>query len=324
MVPWAAHDAWFTRDFEEMTAYLAQQMDKTAVCTLMGINWRTVGAVIGRVVSERLDPKRLDNLSMIGVDEVSYRKQHNYLTVVIDHVKRKTVWAAEGKGGATLGAFFDELGEERVKTLTTATMDMSQAYISKVKERAPDAQIIFDRFHVQKLAGEAVDEVRRNEYRLCADDPEMADFIKGSRWAVLKNWWNLTPKQGQKLREIQTGNKRLYRAYLLKETLGRALDYLQPARARKLLDEWLWWASHSRLAPFVKLSKTIRRHKEGILAYIKSRLTNGLVEGLNNKVRLITRRAYGFHSAQALISMVYLCCGGITLYPPLPQPTVRT
>lgn len=319
-VPWAEHDARFTREMEEMTAYLAQRMDKTAVCTLMGINWRTVGAIVSRVVAERLDPNRFQNLYVIGVDEISYRRHHKYLSVVVDHATRRVVWAAKGKSSDTLDGFFDELGPERSKELTHVTMDMSQAFISTVKARAPGAQTVFDRFHVQHLASDAVDEVRRAEYRLAVDDEAEADFIKGARWALLKNPWNMTREEGAKLRDIAWSNRRIYRAYLLKETLAKALDYRQPKRARKLMDEWLAWASRSRLVPFVKLARTIRKHKENILAYIKTRLTNGLVEGLNNKIRLITRRAFGFHSSQALISMVYLCCGGITLNPPLPKP----
>ena len=319
-VPWAEQGARFTREMEEMTAYLAQRMDRKATCILMGINWRTVGTIIERVVKERLDPNRLENLYIIGVDEISYRRHHKYLSVVVNHAKHRVVWAAEGKSGETLGSFFDELGTDRSKELTHVTMDMSQAYISTVKALAPGAQIIFDRFHVQHLASDAVDEVRRAEYRLCGDDEEEADFIKGARWALLKNPWNMTRKEGAKLRDIAWSNRRIYRAYLLKETLAKALDYRQPKRARKLMKEWLAWASRSRLAPFVRVARTVRKHKEEILAYIKTRLTNGLVEGLNNKIRLITRRAFGFHSAQALISMVYLCCGGITLNPPLPKP----
>ena len=319
-VPWAVHDDRFTREMTEMIAYLTQRMDKTAVCTLMGINWRTVNAVVIRVVKERLDPKRFDGLYKIGLDEISYRRHHKYLTVVIDHAMRRVVWAADGKSGETLDLFFDKLGPDRGKMVTDVTMDMSQAYIETVRKRIPGAQIVFDRFHVQKLAGNAVDEVRRREYGLCENE-EDARFIKHSRWALLKNPWNLTRKEGAKLREVAWMNKRIFRAYLLRETLAEALEQTTLGRARKRLDEWIGWASRSSLAPFVKVARTIRKYKDGILAYIETHLTNGLVEGLNNRIRLITRRAYGFHSHESLISMVYLCCGGIKLNPSLPQPT---
>ncbi len=125
----------------------------------------------------------------------------------------------------------------------------------------------------------------------------------------------------QKLSEVQRTNQHIYRAYLLKESLAQGFEYRQQARASRHIDGWISWATRSKLKPFVKLASTIKKFKEGILAYVKTRLSNGLTEGLNNKTRLITRRAYGFHSAHALAAMIHLCCGGITLYPPLPEPT---
>jgi transposase len=316
-VPWAAHDSHFTRAFEETTAWLAQRMDKTSVHQLLGINWRTVGAIIERVVQAKLDPKRLKGLSIIGVDEVSFRRHHEYVTVVVDHLKKRVVWVAEGKGEKTLLKFFDELGPEGCKELTHVTMDMGAAYQAATQARAPQAQKVFDRFHVQKLSSEAVDAVRRQEVNL-ESTPTAAQALKRSRWALLKNPWNLTQRQGEKLSEVARTNRRLYRAYLLKESLAKGLDYRQRQRAEQHLKGWAQWASHSKLKPFVKLSRTIRRLKEGILAYTTTGLSNGLVEGLNNKIRLITRRAFGFHSAEALAAMIHLCCGGIELAPALP------
>jgi transposase len=320
-VPWAAHGSRFTREFEEMTAYLAQRMDQTAVRVLMGIDWRTVGAIVARIVKERLDPQRLEELYVIGVDEISFRRHHNYITVVVDHARRRVVWTGEGKSSETLERFFTELGPERSGKIETATIDMSQAYITVLRDRAPQAQIVFDRFHVQKLASEAVDEVRREQVRK-AKGTDQAGWIKDTRFALLKNPWNLTGMERLRLSSVQQHNRPLYRAYLLKETLAKTLDYLQLARAKKALGQWLSWATRSRLAPFVKLAKTIKRHKDGVLAYIPSRQTNGLTEGLNNKTRLITRRAYGFHSAEPLEAMIHLCCGGIRLDPPIPSPVM--
>jgi transposase len=224
----------------------------------------------------------------------------------------------EGKGEKTLLKFFDELGPERTQALTHVTMDLGAAYQAAVNARAPQAQKVFDRFHVQKLASEAVDTVRRQEVGLQGEAAE-GRALKKSRWALLKNPWNLTQRQGEKLSEVARTNQRLYRAYLLKESLAKGLDFRQRKRAEEHLDGWAQWASHSKLKPFVKLSRTIRRFKEGILAYVSTGLSNGVVEGLNNKIRLITRRAFGFHSAAALMAMIHLCCGGLSLTPPLPK-----
>lgn len=319
-VPWAPQGSRFTWDFEELTAYLAQVTDKTRVTELMGISWTTVGAIVERVVARRLDPSRLDGLRQIGVDEFSYRKRHRYLTTVVDHDRRRVVWAAAGRSAETLGAFFDVLGEERCAKLECVTMDMAGGYIKAVEERLPEAQIVFDRFHVQRLASDALDEVRREQLREIRGTEEGRALFR-SRFALLKNPWNLTREQKQKLSVVQRTNAPLYRAYLLKETLAQALDYKQPARAERALREWLAWASRSKLPPFVKVARTIRKHFDRILAYVRERLTNGIVEGFNNKLRMIARRAYGFHSPPPLIAMLYLCCGGIQLDPPLPAPT---
>lgn len=319
-VPWATSLSRFTRDFEEMAAYLAQRMDKTAVCKLLGIDWRTVGSIVERIVADRLDPKRLEDMYIIGVDELSFRRNHHYVTVVVDHVKKRVVWTGEGKSAETLGKFFDELGTERAKKLTHVTLDLSAGFIAAVNEHAPQAEKVYDRFHVQRLASDAVDQVRRSEMRELKGTEE-AGHLKHSRWALLKSPWNLTQRLSDKLDEVQRTNRRLYRAYLLKESLAHGLDYRQPARAERHLDGWICWASRSKLKPFVRLARTIKKFKDGILAYVRTRLSNGLTEGLNNKTRLITRRAYGFHSAQALAAMIQLCCGGITLAPALPGPT---
>ena len=319
-VPWAEHGSGFTRDFEELVAYLAQVTDMTQVTKLMGIAWETVGRIVHRVVERRLDPDRLDGLRRIGVDDFSYRKRHRYLTVVVDHDRRRVVWAAKGRDSQTLLDFFDDLGEERCAELEFVTIDMAAGYIKAIEERIPHAQIVFDRFHVQRLATDAVDQVRREQLRDLRGTPEGTELFR-SRFSLLKNPWNLNVTERGQLSSIQRTNARLYRAYLLKETLAKALDYRQPRRAERALCEWLSWASRSRLKPFVRAARTIRKYFDGILAYIKDRLTNAVVEGINNRLRMIARRAYGFHSHHPLVAMLFLCCGGIDLDPPLPGPT---
>lgn len=316
-VPWGPATGRFTWAFEELVAYLAQSTDKTKVTQLMGISWVTVGAIVERVVSRRLDPERLEDLRRIGVDEFSYRKRHRYITMVVDHDRQRVIWAREGKSSEVLEAFFQELGIDRCFNIKEITIDMSAGYLKAIETWLPQAAVIFDRFHVQRLATDAVDEVRRAMVREIEDEEE-AKAVKGTRFALLKNPWNLTLSEKKKLREIQEVNKPLYRAYLLKEMLAKALDYLQPTRAAKALKDWLAWASRSKLKPFQKAARTIRAHFDGIIAYVQSRLTNGLVEGLNNKLRMVARRAFGFHSAHALIAMLFLNCGGILLNPPLP------
>ena len=317
-VPWAASRSRFSEAFEELVAYFAQITDKTQVTRLTGVAWQTVGSIVKRVVERRLDPERLVGLQRVGIDEFSYKKRHNYLTVVVDHDRGRVVWAGEGRSAEALTPFFDELGNEGCQAIELVTIDLAAAYTKAVREKLPNAQIVYDRFHVQRLVSDALDEVRREMVRELATDPDQARAVKRTRFVLLMNPWNLSRDQRRKLSEVQRTNQGLYRAYLLKETLAQALDYRQPWRAERALRDWLAWASRSRLRPFVKAARTIRKHLDGILAYVRTRLTNGLLEGINNRIRMIARRAYGFHSHQALSAMVFLNCGGIQLDPPLP------
>jgi transposase len=210
-----------------------------------------------------------------------------------------------------LQAFFDELGERR-HSIPAVSIDMSAGYENAVRGALPDAEVCFDPFHVVKLANEAISELRRVEWnaRGKSTTPE-GKWIKGARWALLKAPERLTERQQATLAAVQHANRPLYRAYLLKEEL-RALYHLDDrAAAAEHLRAWLAWASRSKLKPFVKLARTIRRYQHGILAAIRLGLSNARLEGLNSKVRLISHRSFGFHGPDPLIALIYLCAGGI-------------
>jgi transposase len=305
-VGWAAPGSRFTLDFEDLVAWLAREMNRTAVTRLVRVTWRAIGGIIARVVERKLDQRRLDELYEIGLDEVSYRKGHKYLSVVADHRRGDPVWLGEGRSQKTIGTFFDELGPERSKKLTVVTMDMCAPFIAEVKERAKNAEIAFDPFHVVKLGNEAVHQLRRTEARERKGTTE-ADVLKGSRWALLKAPESLEIEEHLRLCEVARINQRVYRGYLLKEEL-RMLYRCSPGTAPTHLASWLAWASRSKLPPFVKLARTLRKYTAGVLAAIRLGLSNGRLEGINNKIGVLKHRAYGFHSAAALIAMVYLCC----------------
>jgi len=320
LVPWAEPAARHTKDFEEHLAYLAQRADKTTISATMRVTWRTVGSVVARVIARRqAGTDRLDGLTHIGVDELSYRRHHEYVTVVVDHVAGAVVWVRPGKNADTLRGFFTELGAERTKNLEAVTIDMSGAYIKAVTEMSPEARIIFDRFHVQRLAHEALDEVRRDEVRKVAGTAEHK-ALKQTRWALQKNPWNLTKLDEAKVARAAQVNKPLYRAYLLKSSVVEILGGRQPNVARSKLTEWISWARRSRLTPFVRLSRTIAKHIDGIVAYVATGLSNARTEGINGKIRTITRRAFGFHSAAGLIGLIFLCCSGLKLSPIIKMP----
>lgn len=367
-VPFARDGAHFTRDFEDLVAWLATKTDQTATCRLVRIDWHTVGRIIKRVGSEFVDGDRLDGLFEISVDEVAWRTGHRYLTLIGDHRTGKVVWGCEGKGAAAADRFFKELdpppvdppepagrrcwqpagimvpfgapcatvpagtgvpaawitdGTEldpclfaRASRLTAVSMDMTGGYAKSVREHAPQAVIVIDNYHVVQLATKALDEVRRahwNELRQGGDAAGAKQF-KHDRWALLKNPDDLTDTQAGVLAEIQAVGGKVARAWAMKEMV-RAIfaKGLTVEAVSGLLDRLLARLSRCRLQPFVRLGKTIRKHRDGILAARRLKLSNARAEALNNKVKLIVRRAYGFHSAQAALALVHLTCGPITL-----------
>jgi transposase len=319
-VPWGRVGARFTRAFENEVAWFLQHTDQTATARYFGLSWVTVGQIAKRVVADMLDGSLLQDLRSIGVDEISYGRPTKFLTVVVDHERGRVVWAAEGKSSETLNQFFTALGPAGTAAIQVITMDMSAAFEKSVSEQAPQAEIVYDRFHVVRLVLDAVDEVRRAEMRGLTGAPvetERATLqrVKRSRWALLKNPWNLTRKEQQKLSELEANNRRLFRAYLLKEAFQAIYDARTVREADRRFREWYGWARRSRLPAIVQVAATLRAKWMGIRRFIELRITNAGVEGYNSKIRLISHRAYGFHSGGALIAMIMLLCSGIKLTP---------
>lgn len=320
-VPWARHDVGFTRRFEETVAWLATHTDKTSVSTLMRVTWRTVGRIVERVAADSpRHASRFTKLRRIGIDEISYRKGHRYLIVVVDHDTGQLIWAAPGRDQKTLRGFFALLGEDACARIKEVSADAAKWIGNAVAACCPNATLCLDPFHIVAWATDALDEVRRDVWNKARREGQTAQAkeLKGARFALWRNPEDLTQSQTRKLSAIQRTNGPLYRAYLLKEQL-RCLLKLPAARAVFLLNEWLAWASRSRIPAFVKLGRCIRKHRAGIEATLTLRLSNGLVESMNTKIRLIARRAFGFHSPHAMIALAMLGLGG--LCPPLPDRT---
>ncbi|WP_206448800.1 ISL3 family transposase, partial [Agrococcus sp. KRD186] len=319
-VPWARHDAGHTYAFDETVAWLATQSAKSTVTALMRIAWRTVGSIITRVWADvEAGTDRFAGLRRIGIDEISYKKGHKYLMVVVDHDARRLVWAAPGRDRATVRQFFDLLGPERCAQITHVSADGAGFIDAIVAEKCPAAVRVADPYHVVSWATDALDEVRREAWndartlarsepkrgrgRPRADAPprpgsERATALKGARYSLWKNPENLTEHQQAKLAWVAKTDPKLYRSYLLKEGL-RVIFQLPYAAAVEAIDRWISWARRCRIPAFVKLQKRIVKHRARILAAIEHNLSNGLIESTNTKIRLITRMAYGFKSPEA-------------------------
>jgi len=319
-VPWARHDSAFTRAFEDLVVHDAIVGNKQAAADRYAISWRAANNACVRIATEALDrTDLLDGLVAIAIDEVKYKKGHRYLTVVCDHFTGRVIWAAKGHAKATVAKFFDQLGD-RAKALGFVSADGADWIRSVVTERAPQATICLDTFHVIGWATDALDEVRRNEWNRLrrSGGAKAAKTIKGLRWLLLRNWENLTGNQRATVRQLEGSNRRLLRAWQLKEEL-RDIFALPLIAACRALDDWLAYASRSQLAPFVKLARTIRHYRASIEATIEWRLTNGIAESNNAAIGRIRTNARGFQDPEAFITMIMLDRAGIA--PTLPWAT---
>jgi transposase len=327
-VPWARHGAGHTYAFDEQVAWLATQCSKSAITELMRIAWRTVGSIITRVWADvEALHDRFAGLRRLGIDEISYKRGHKYLTVVVDHDSGRLVWAAPGRDRATLTAFFDALGPDRCAQITHISADGADWIEDVVTQRCPNAVRCADPFHVVRWATEALDAVRRDAWNTARRAPGgttgagrshgrlqrvaagHARSLKRARWALWKNPENLTSRQAAKVDWIAKNDPRLHRAYLLKEGL-RLVFQLPVEEAPGALKTWIGWARRSRIPPFVELQRRIMRHQPSILAAIQHGLSNGRIESVNTKIRLLTRIAFGFRSPQSLIALAMLTLGG--------------
>ncbi|MCC5952123.1 MAG: ISL3 family transposase [Acidimicrobiia bacterium] len=317
-VPWARHGAGHTRAFDGTVAWLATHTSKTAITELLRIAWATVGAIVARVVDEaRAEVDPFDALVRIGIDEISYKRGHRYLTVVVDHDSGRLVWAAKGRDKKTLEGFFDALGGQRCAQVRLVSCDAAEWVGDVVRARCPNATVCLDAFHLVKWVTDALDEVRRdtwNEARRNGMRTHARD-LKGARYALWKNPEDLTARQQAKLAWVAKVNQRLYRAYLLKEQF-RQIIAVKGVRAILMLEEWLDWAARCRIPAFVELGRRIRKNLAGVEASLLNNLSNALVESTNTKLRVLTRVAYGFKEPEHLIALALLDRGGYC--PPLP------
>ena len=315
-VPWARHAARHTRAFEQLAAWCAVEMSATAASRLLRCSWRTIGRIVARVVADLDHEDRLDGITRIGIDEISYRRHHRYLLVVVDHDRRRLIHAVDGANTTTLGAFFDLLGEQGTAAITHVSADGAPWITRIVQQRCPAATLCADTFHVVQWATDALDQVRRdtwNEVRVRRGRGHYGTgegkVLKDSRWSLWKNPARLSPAERARLDYIAATHPRLHRAWALKEGLRVAVTGSGPG-AINALDRWVAWAQRSRIASFVRLARRIREHRSAIVATITHRLTNALVESFNTKIRLIARRAFGFHHVDALIALARLTLSG--------------
>jgi transposase len=310
--PWAEPWARVTTALSNAVAVLARELSWKGTAREYGLNWKSVAAIVKRAVAYGLKHRKRPPVHAIGIDEVSRRKGQVYLTVVYDLERRVLLWVGDDRTEEAVRPFFTkEMGKRRCQTLQVVCMDMWATYAKLVRDHAVNAQILFDRFHIVKHLNEAVDAARRDLWRQLTTKQRVS--FKGTRWLLLKNPWNLSSGQKERLSTLVRWNAPLVRAWYLKESFQLFWAYRQPWRAQQHLLKWMNSAMRSRLEPFQKFVGMLRSHLDGVLAWTKTRLSNGAVEGMNNKIKSISHRSFGFRTAENFIAAIYHCCARLPL-----------
>ena len=332
-VPWARHDTWFCRNFEDTVAWLTIQASRTVVSEFMRVDWHTVGRTCKRVYDdlEVAADSRFDGLVNIGIDETSYKKGHKYMTVVLNHDTNAVVWCGAGYGKEVLSRFFERLTPAQRASIRCVTADGARWITSCIEQYCPDAERCIDPFHVVSWTTDILDKERRKAWAEAnatakaaqkrtpgrpakgeVVNPEKKDAkaLKNLRYVLLKNPENLSENQAAQLQFLMEANPRLYRAYLLKEGLRLALKE-GPEGIADSLRKWMGWAQRCRIPAFRDLRRKIKRHFDAIVATAKHGLSNARIEATNNKIKLIIRRAYGFRNVDNMIAMVMLSCSPV-------------
>jgi transposase len=303
---WVGKLAGFTLLFEALVLMLAQQMPFAAVARTIGESWHRVHAICRRYVDLALAGADLSGLSSLTIDETSYRRGHSYLTLVADADARKVVFVSKGRGADNIAGFVQHLRAHNgaPDNITAACIDMSPAFIKGVTDHLPKATITFDKFHVVAHASQAVDQMRRTEQRT---DPA----LKGLRWALLKDKSKLSPDQARDLDRlvVQFTTKRTARAWLYREQLRDILDRRQFNIVSAMLAQWCTNVMRSKVEPMKQVATMIRTHFDGIVAWTRSRQTNGFIEAINGLFQAAKRKARGYTRLQTMKTVLFLIAG---------------
>ena len=300
-VPWLDRYARMTRRFAESVARLAEVLPIKQVASHFGLSWDTVKAIDRAALAARLGPVDLSDVWQIGIDEFAIQKGHRYATTIVDPVTTKVLWVGRGRGREDIRPFFELLGRDGCARLQAAVMDMSEAYEQETRAHCPQAAIVYDLFHVvAKYGREVIDRVRVDETNRLARAHDrrhraVRRVIKGTRWLLLRNRSHVTSRQDRvRLRDVLAANRPLYVVYVLKDALKQLWRYRYAGAARRAWRQWYGWAVRSRITPLATFAHRLKAKLAGVLAHCRYPLHTGVLEGMNNRIKVIKRMAYGF------------------------------
>lgn len=313
--PWAEQHGRFTALFERFAIDALREMSTSAACGLLRISWDEADGIMSRAVERGLARGDLSEIRRIGIDEKSAGKGQQYITVVYDLETSDVLWAGRDRTKATLDEFFSNVPAKTRQQIECITMDMWEPYRASCREWIPDAdsKTTLDRFHIQRHLNQAVDEVRRREHRALLEQGK--EGLKHTRWDWLYNRENLPADREARFEPLRGSDLKTARGYAIKENFRHFWNYRYPANARRFFKQWYYWATHSRLDPIITVARRVKKHFERIITYFKTRASNSVAEGINNKIETIKRKAYGFRNIDRYIDAIYFHCGGLELYP---------
>lgn len=317
-IPWAADRARVTYRLEYRICAFSQIMTQKAAAAILKMSASTISDILHRLITRTRAGHKIRGLVTLGVDEISYRKGKKYATIVYDLDRSCVVWIGKGKGRATIDQFFNEqLSDYQKKQITWASCDMSKAYTEAIKHHCPNATLVIDRFHVVKALNEAVDAVRKEEWRALEGDEKKT--IKGLRWLLGMHSRNRSKGQTRLLNKLRNSNRRIHRAWVLKDEFEHFWNYNYVGSAESFLKSWMTAALKSRIPSLRKFVDTLKLHQENILSFIKRPLTNAVGEGLNRIIKIVKNRASGFRSLESFADLIFLSVGDLDIPAQIPS-----
>lgn len=312
-VPWAEPNSRFTALFERVVIDWLHEASLAAVSRRMHLSWDQVDGIMARAVRRGLARRDEVQPRRIGIDETSYQKRHEYVTVVTDLDASRVLDVADGRKSECLDAFFTGLGEERCSAIDVVAMDMWPAYLKAVGRHLPNAAVAFDKFHVARHLGEAVDTVRKQEHRELRREGD--ESLKRTKYLWLQNPSKMKDDRWSRLDALRSTTLRTARAWAIKEEAMQLWDYVRPTWARRAWERWLGWASRCRLTPMVRVGRMVRKHLDGIVNAVVLRATNALSESMNAKIQRVKARACGYRNRARFRNAILFHLGGLDLHP---------
>jgi transposase len=317
-IPWAAPHARVTHRFEYSLLVYSSTMTQKAAAQLLKISQSTLSDLLHRVITRTRKGHKIRGLKMIGIDEISYCKGHKYATIVYDLERSCVVWVGKGKARETIDSFFrNELSRYQRERIVSGCCDMSETFIGAIEKWCPNATLVLDRFHIVKALNGAVDEVRKEEWRKADKDNRKA--LKGLRWLLYRHSSKRTEEDTKALKSLYMGgNRRIHRAWILKDEFEQFWDFKDQDSAKDFLDGWYKTANKSRLESIKTFVKTIRKHEHRLLPFVENRLTNAISEGINRIIKIVKNRASGFRNLYAFSDLIYLTVGDLDIPAQIP------